>query len=307
MSAVKKKYTSGDLVDMIRTKYSGNAFTVLEQVADGTGAGASSWVDAAVFSLWPSNGIWRSACEVKVTRADFLKELSQPNKNQWAREHFDFFWYVVAPDVAKDDEIPEGTGLMVVRGDALTIKKQAPRRESVITDQWIVASFARSLDKEREKIRNTSRRQLIESDYDYKRYKIAYEAVDKYLTHCGKHAYGHESVSDLFDTLLKCRDDQAMQLVEAEQINGCLGKFQESVMDFILEIAPLADAILTARDETGKFVLSRYGRKDEHSIEALKKVAKSRSKRNAPYGVDSASRTVAVRELIAERITGEPQ
>jgi hypothetical protein len=298
MSKEVKKFTATELVAMIRAKYSGNAYAVLEQVAAGTGAGANSWIDAAVFSLWPSAGIWRAACEVKVSRADWLKELSTPSKNEWAREHFDYFWYVAAPGVAKDDECPMGCGLMVVRGNGLSISKQAPRRDSVTTDAWIVASFARSLDKERERFVRDSLKDAKENDHDFREGRLYVEAVKKYFKRMGTYCHP-DTVDELVEKLeeVATSDDTKSERVEADHVLKVLGTLQSNVLDFILEVAPLAAHLLNARDEAAEFIVNKYGRRDECSLESLKSVLK---RKGDLHGKKATRTKIAARELISE-------
>jgi hypothetical protein len=297
-----KTYTSAELVAMLRAKYSGSAYVVLEQVANGTGSYCDSWIDATVFSLWPSNGIWRAACEVKVSRADFLKELSQPNKNQWAREHFDFFWYVVAPGVAKDDEIPTGTGLMTVRGGGLSIVKQAPRRENTSTDNELIASFARSLDKERERFVKDSLREAMEGHRDYCEARHFRDGCTRYLRECDSWCHPG-SADEVYQALHDATRDKSPLAAEAEHVQRCLEMFHDRVQRFLLDVAPFAANILNARDEAGEFIVKRWGGRDDKSIESLKRVLKQRGRRNSNR--DDAKMQIAVREMLSAADSGK--
>lgn len=292
-------HSAADLVAMIRGKYSGNAYVVLEEVADGTGAYAQSWIDAAVFSLWPSKGLWRAACEVKVSRQDFLSELSSPEKNQWAREHFDFFWYVVAPGVAKEDEIPAGTGMMTVRGNGLSITKHAPRRDDVKTDASIIASFARSLDKERERFRRDGIREALENDQDYQRAKFWQEGAERYIKSCDE--YCHPSSPDeVYEKLLHVAREKSPDAVAADHSLRVLGKFQADLVNFLHDIAPLAAHLLNARDETGRFIIDAYGGKDEKTMDALRAMLKTRKGRKQSWCSEADKIELETRELLSQ-------
>lgn len=298
MSKAAKKYKAAELVDLIRTKYSGEAFTVLEQVADGTGRNATSWIDAAVFSLWPSNGLWRAACEVKVSRSDFLNELANPLKNEWAREHFDYFWYVVAPGVAKDDEIPTGCGLMVVRGNGLGVVKQAPRREGVKTDQHVIASFARSLDKERQRFMRDGLREAIEADSTYREAQCWMEGGKKYLSH-HREWFRPKTSAEVFDKLMAVAREKSPVADDIDHALEVLSRLQGNVLDFVVSLAPLAVQLLNARDEAGQHLVARYGGLDKGSIEALQAVVKARGERGYRHGKDQAKRHLAAREALS--------
>jgi len=75
-----------ELVALIRKKYKTdtngyNPCVVLEQVPDGTGMYQSRWIDVAVFQMWTSKGLTRTAFEIKVSRSDFLSEIQNPQKH----------------------------------------------------------------------------------------------------------------------------------------------------------------------------------------------------------------------------------
>lgn len=299
MAKETKKYTAAELIDMIRARYDDNAYAVLEQVAAGTGAGANSWIDAAVFSLWPSKGLWRAAMEVKVSRADWLKEMSQPAKNEWAREHFDFFWYVVAPGVVKDGECPEACGLMVVRGDGLTISKQAPRRAEVKNDASIIASFARSLVTEKKRFKQAYSRKIIENDYNYRLYKEYYDGVDTYFRRCGCAYYSVDGAPDVTNKLIELASSPEAKhdTAEAEAMLDALESLQRNVVDFLVMVAPLAANLLNARDETGRMIVDRYGWAGKATgLEDLRKALKTASRGSK----EVIRKTISVRELLAE-------
>lgn len=65
--------------------------------------------------------------EVKVSRADWLTELRDPDKAEAFRPYMNFWWLVV-PDknIVKDGELPEGWGLMVMRKSGLFAVVTAP-------------------------------------------------------------------------------------------------------------------------------------------------------------------------------------
>lgn len=66
--------------------------------------------------------------EVKVSRADWLTELRDPEKAERIKR-FCTYWYLVVPDVhiVKLGELPDGWGLMVKAGERLRIKHRAPK------------------------------------------------------------------------------------------------------------------------------------------------------------------------------------
>lgn len=67
--------------------------------------------------------------EVKVSRADWLTELRDPEKAEAFRPYMHYWWLVV-PDasIVKSGELPEGWGLLVQSGTRLRAKILAPRQ-----------------------------------------------------------------------------------------------------------------------------------------------------------------------------------
>lgn len=151
--AKSEKWTADIVVELIRARFGDSKrYFVCEQVADATGLSCRSWVDAMVVSLWPSDGLWRSAFEVKVSRQDFLREVGNPGKNDWARRACEYFWFAApAGVVAHLDEIPAGCGYMEAQRGRLVIRKQAPLNNDAVVGPELLASLARSLGQERDR------------------------------------------------------------------------------------------------------------------------------------------------------------
>lgn len=112
-------------------------------------------IDIVALNFWASKEA-RHAIEVKRTRSDFLRELDQPEKRQWAWDHFDHCWFAVSPDVVKPGEIPEGWGLLVMtkNGKRIIRKRHAKahqRKSSKSIDLAILrraAQVAAQADRE---------------------------------------------------------------------------------------------------------------------------------------------------------------
>ena len=74
--------------------------------------------------------------EIKVSRADLLGDLKQPDKRQAYLDVGGQCWYVLGLDskgrpVGKADEIPTECGVMVVGPDGVDVLRPAPKRPSV--------------------------------------------------------------------------------------------------------------------------------------------------------------------------------
>lgn len=123
------KIQAGGLLKMIRARYQPTEWAVLDELHDGTGGAATRRFDAVAFNCWPSRGMLRLGFEIKVSRADFSKELANHEKRAALEKHCHEAYFVVGPDVCKPREIPEPWGLLEVRGDKLHCTHKAPHRK----------------------------------------------------------------------------------------------------------------------------------------------------------------------------------
>ncbi len=141
--------TSSVLKSLIMQKYEGSQagrYAVFFELRDGTGIYAGQSMDAFVMDLWPSGKLTRYAYEIKISRNDFLHELDQPDKRKWGMDVSNEFWFVCAPGVAKNDEIPQGCGLMVCSKNAKNLRRvlRATYREAEDFNMIQVAAILRA-------------------------------------------------------------------------------------------------------------------------------------------------------------------
>lgn len=134
--------TTADVKAALRNRYDSQAYALMFEVANATGMNHSRWADAVAVGLWPSRGLTISGFEIKVSRADWLKELKQPAKAE-AICKFCHQWWVVAGDskIVRDDELPPTWGLMVLTGRGLKATKNAPN----LSPQQITPAFLAAL------------------------------------------------------------------------------------------------------------------------------------------------------------------
>lgn len=129
-----------------------DATAVFFEFRNGTGAVRQErYLDAFAMELWPSKQFHRQAYEVKVSRADWLRELDKPEKRAWGMEISNEFWFVAPSGVIKPEEVPTGCGLLQVMtgkgGAKLRRAVPAPQREPrAFTEGEIAAIARRSMD-----------------------------------------------------------------------------------------------------------------------------------------------------------------
>lgn len=150
----------------LRLKYAAPQYATLEEVRNATGRvkrrrskdGISGcgprYVDMIAVGLWPSMGLEIIGFEVKVTRADWLKEISD-EKKAVAVQQFCDRWYLVVPhknhekivrSLAVDErELPATWGMLTVDDDG-TVREivAAPKLDAQPVTRAFLASLMRN-------------------------------------------------------------------------------------------------------------------------------------------------------------------
>ena len=144
--------TSAEVVEALRRRHGhpGYSWAFFAEVRCGTGwvgrgvRNPEQRIDAWAISLWPSRGVGPVAYEVKVSRADWLRELKQPRKREQAMALSQEFFVAAPAGVVRVDELPAGCGLIEVSPDLTSrIVVAAPQR-TVADPPWqFVAAIAR--------------------------------------------------------------------------------------------------------------------------------------------------------------------
>lgn len=99
--------------------------------------------------------------EVKVSRSDWLTELRDPSKADRVKRFCDYWWLVVpSADIVKQEELPEGWGLLVQSGAKLRAKVKAPRLTPEPLTLDFVAGLASAIQRTacREPLRRDARK-----------------------------------------------------------------------------------------------------------------------------------------------------
>lgn len=86
---------AGGLLALIRARYPGPEWAVLDELHDGTGGSGTRRFDAVAFNCWPSRGFVRLGFEIKVTRGDFARELADHAKRAALERHCHEVYFVV--------------------------------------------------------------------------------------------------------------------------------------------------------------------------------------------------------------------
>lgn len=90
--------------------------------------GAQNRIDALAVNCWRSKAYIVRAYEVKISRADFLRELRQPHKSATARDIAHEFVFATPKGMVDVHELPIGAGLIEVDHRGRTVTKRRPDR-----------------------------------------------------------------------------------------------------------------------------------------------------------------------------------
>ena len=102
----------------------GGEWMTMFELRNGTGWSARQerYLDCFALNLYPSKNHIRHAYEIKISRNDWLKELSQPEKRTWGLEISNQFWFIAPTGIIKKEEVPEGCGLLRVTDNGKLVR-----------------------------------------------------------------------------------------------------------------------------------------------------------------------------------------
>lgn len=261
---IEKKYPTAALNDY-------NPTVILYEVANGTSWDAGRWVDVAVFQMWKTKGLTRSAFEIKVTRHDFLRELAQPEKHQWAQEAFHEFWFVAPEDIIQVEELPVGAGFMYPRGDKLCIKRHAVRNPNPKLDDMLLAAFMRSAWKSMKAARSTGEKEILAASTVYQGAKMYEDAIITFFN--SRRVYPYETPKDK-EQIISWLQESTMDLElkkERDHLLGLLDAFQNNLLDAVSNFLVLSGKALLEKDKLGNYLLSTWGGNDKAALEVMGK------------------------------------
>jgi len=138
-----------ELRNLLRARYPRDQYAFFEELPDATGSLKQRTADAFCISLWPSRGLWTAGFELKVSRADWQKELKQPHKAERFFNYCDYWWLVVTDKaIVQPGELPETWGLLAVVGGKLKAIIEAPRNEAIAMPRSFLASLLRQAQEQ---------------------------------------------------------------------------------------------------------------------------------------------------------------
>jgi len=131
------------IIELLKHRHSGLEWATFVELNAGTGGYAGQRIDLYVFNMYPSKNYLRIAYEIKVSRADFARELEKPKKREFAERVANECYFAMPVGLVKPDEIPEGWGLIEAVKNGTRIKKRAKQRKVADPPLHFAASIAR--------------------------------------------------------------------------------------------------------------------------------------------------------------------
>lgn len=166
--------TAEDIKALLVDRYRLPEWILAFEVGNGTGGHLRRHADAVAMNCFPSKGLEILGFEIKISRADWQRELKQSAKAVPVGDYCDR-WYVIAPDgVVLKEELPKAWGLMTVkaRGGKLdqlyVVVNVSPREDVKPINRTFMASMLRNvgrvdantLSKVEERARNVAEERL---------------------------------------------------------------------------------------------------------------------------------------------------
>jgi len=144
---VKPKHSpmnAGQVMRLLHELWPKNGYAILAEVGNATGSKTRRHADAVVMSLWPSRGMAIYGVEIKVSRSDWLAELSKPEKAEEVAQFCDGWYVAVAKaEIIAAGELPPGWGMIVCDGGKAKIVVPAPKLEAIAPTRGFVAAMLR--------------------------------------------------------------------------------------------------------------------------------------------------------------------
>lgn len=141
---------AADIIEALQRKHApAKGWVTVAEVCVDTG-GFAQRLDLFAMATWRTLDYERIAYEVKVTRADFMREVVDPTKRAAAVARSHFFRFATPAGLVQANEVPHGCGLVWVMpsGKTRRVVRGDRNPEPVTPDGW-VASLLRTAAEQR--------------------------------------------------------------------------------------------------------------------------------------------------------------
>lgn len=145
------KFTAIEIVDILKKKHAPPCWVSFTELRTGTGYGKDSKrrIDFWCLHTYPSKKHLKIVYEIKVSKTDFMHEISQPRKRRAALNLSNEFYFIAPKGIIPLELVPSECGLIEVTDDKqLKTVKVAPFRACDKPDWVFIASVGRRIFKE---------------------------------------------------------------------------------------------------------------------------------------------------------------
>lgn len=197
--------------DAIRTalkkRFPPLSHALMFEVAPATGGG-TRYADAVAVGLWSSHGHMIQGIEIKVSRADFLHEMKQPEKSEPVMRYCGRWWLACPKGMVKPEELPPTWGMLeLTDAGVLTPKVKAP----ILKPQPPTLAFFASLCRRRAGMDEAMSNTAIKEQVD----RIVAEHKRRLDSdHANKLGYKQQSIVDAEARLLRIKAETGVDLQE---------------------------------------------------------------------------------------------
>lgn len=150
--------TSSNIRRLLERKFCQPEWALFHEVAEATGM-ARRRADAVAVNLWESRGLTIHGFEIKISRADWIRELRDPSKAEGIVKHCDHWWVVAPAGVVLDGELPPTWGHYLVDGRGVVCGTKAPKLPNEHVDG--VRPFLASLIRRAGQMDDAERARLV--------------------------------------------------------------------------------------------------------------------------------------------------
>lgn len=133
-----------DAKSALRTRFCSPEWAIFFEVADGTGMNQRRWADAVAMNMYPSRGMEIHGFEIKISRADWLRELKDPEKSSTVQQFCDRWWIVAPKELIRPGELPPTWGHYdITPAGIIRQMVAAPKLESTPVNKSFMAAMLR--------------------------------------------------------------------------------------------------------------------------------------------------------------------
>lgn len=139
-------WTAAKIRHLLQERHAAPEWAFFSELPDRTGFDQVRTFDAWAMAVWPSLGFKTVGYEIKVSRADFAREVLKPTKRTPMEQVSNECFFATPAGLLKPDEVPEGWGLIEATGGEepkLRVKKHAQSRTIDPLPPGFIASLAR--------------------------------------------------------------------------------------------------------------------------------------------------------------------